>query len=301
MSVPESETTGGGSPGPLLRIGELSRRTGVSADTLRAWERRYRLLEPARTPGGFRLYDEDDVTRVRAMRALIDSGISASEAAREARGARRLEARDEPPAAGTGARLEEALEAFDEVGANAILDQAVAALSVEALCDSVVLPAMQAIGERWSRGEVSVAQEHFASNLLRGRLLGVARGWGGGSGPGALLACPPGELHDIGLIAFGLALRSTGRRITYLGADTPIGTVADAATRIHPELVVVAALSRERLEAVAEELGALSGDHRLLIGGEGASRELADRVGATLLPMGPVRAAAAVAESPPSA
>ncbi|MGA9634349.1 MAG: MerR family transcriptional regulator, partial [Solirubrobacterales bacterium] len=67
---------------PRLRIGELSRRTGVRADTLRAWERRYELLRPERSDGGFRLYGRDDESRVRAMKALIDSGVSASEAAR---------------------------------------------------------------------------------------------------------------------------------------------------------------------------------------------------------------------------
>ena len=285
----------------MLRIGELSRRTGVSPDTLRAWERRYALLEPARTTGGFRLYSEDYVVRVRAMRALIDSGISASQAAHEARERGRAGGARGAPPAGLGDRLERALEAFDEAAANAVLDQAVAALSVEALCDSVVLPALERIGDRWSRGEVSVAQEHFASNLLRGRLLGLARGWGAGRGPRALLACPSGELHDAGLIAFGLALRGRGWRITFLGPDTPIETVAEAARDLRPELIVLAALDPRVFGDAEPDLRRLAAEHRVLIGGAGARQEIADRVGAAPLPDGPVGAAATVAESPSSA
>ena len=91
----------------------------------------------------------------------------------------------------------------------------------------VVLPYLRDLGERWERGEATVAQEHFASNVLRGRLLGLARGWGRGSGPRAVLACAPGELHDLPLIVFGLVLSARGWVITYLGPDTPISTIQE--------------------------------------------------------------------------
>jgi methanogenic corrinoid protein MtbC1 len=90
-------------------------------------------------------------------------------------------------------------------------------------------------------GEVSIAQEHFASNVLRGRLLGLARGWDRGAGPRAVLACPPDERHDLGLLIFGLALREHGWRITFLGADTPSNTLVETVQRIGPEALVLAA------------------------------------------------------------
>lgn len=286
---------------PRLRIGELSRRTGVAPDTLRAWERRYGLLEPARTEGGFRLYGEEDEARVRAMKSLLGSGISASEAARAA-----LASPPEAPA-GTGAgtegtvpfaeRLCEALVRYDEAAANAVLDEAVAALSVERLAAAVALPALERIGERWARGELTVAQEHFASNVLRGRLLGLARGWGVGAGPVALLACPPGEQHDLGLVAFGLALRGHGWRITYLGPDTPVGTVDEAAVRLDPALVVLAALESDHFLRAAESIERLGVSRDVALGGAGADQRLAERLGARLLPGGPIEAAAAVASS----
>ena len=285
---------------PLLRIGELSRRTGVPPDTLRAWERRYGLLEPTRTEGGFRLYGRADEARVRVMQSLLASGISASEAARTALAA----PPDVPPSeAGAGAegagrfaeRLGGALERYDEAGANSILDEAVAALSVERLATSVALPALERIGERWAQGELTVAQEHFATNVLRGRLLGLARGWGVGAGPVALLACPPGEQHDLGLVAFGLALRAHGWRITYLGPDTPVGTVDEAAVRLDPALIVLAALERDHFQRAAKPIKRLAASHDVALGGAGADARLAERLGARTLPGGPIEAAAAVA------
>ena len=211
--------------GPLLRIGELSRRLGLSDHVLRAWESRYGLLRPARSPGGFRLYSEADESRVRRMQAYLAAGLSAAEAARAAiagtTGAEPGQAREPHPAASAGnepcAALRRALDAFDEPAAQAELDRLLADLSVPAILRDVVMPYLADLGERWQRGTVSVAQEHFASNILRGRLGGLARGWGSGHGPRALLACPPGEMHDLALMAFGIVLNRNGWRIEYLG------------------------------------------------------------------------------------
>jgi DNA-binding transcriptional MerR regulator len=277
--------------GPLLRIGELSRRTGVRADTLRAWERRYGLLQPARSDGGFRLYTGEDEERIRAMRRLLDSGLSAAEAARlAASGASPPPPQPALPGA-PETRLREALERFDEAEATAVLDDAIAALSLDALASRVVLPALREVGERWERGETSVGQEHFGTNIVRGRLTGMARNWGAGSGPVAILACPPGELHDIGLLVFGLVLRARGWRIAYLGPNTPIPSIQEAAVSLRPRAVVLAALSKERLSAVADEIEALSDESPVLLAGSGADEGLSRRTGARLLPGDPVEAA----------
>jgi DNA-binding transcriptional MerR regulator len=280
---------------PLLRIGELSRRTGVRADTLRAWERRYDLLRPARSEGGFRLYGPEDERRVRAMLALIDSGVSPAQAARLARAA--------PPTAPSTARGEAgaapgrllaALERFDEAEANRIFDEAVAGLSTEGLVATVVLPVMAAIGERWEGGEVSVAGEHFASNVIRGRLLGLARNWSSGGGRAAVLACPPGELHDLGLICFGLLLRERGWRIAYLGPDTPIEMVGEAARAFGAEAAVIAAVEAEPLREAGAEIARLARSVSVHLGGAGADRALAEAAGAGLLGADLASAAAAV-------
>jgi DNA-binding transcriptional MerR regulator len=257
-----------------VRIGELSRRTGVQVDTIRAWERRYGLVDPKRSSKGYRLYSSADEEVIGAMRELTAKGVAAAEAAALAR--RGAEA---PAAPSLGAldpaaqarRLRRALEAFDEEEANAILDECLAGLSQAKVLADIVPAAMAEIGSRWQDGEATVAQEHFASSVVRGRLLGLARGWGAGVGPLALLACIPGELHDLGLIAFGLSLHQRGWRIAFLGADTPLETLDDAVTRLRPRVVVVSASEPGRLEAVADELSSLAIRVPIAVGGRAAA------------------------------
>ena len=287
---------------PRVRIGELSRRTGVRAATIRAWEQRYGLLDPVRTPRGYRLYSAGDEQRLRSMRALTDQGLAAAEAARVARTGAAMPTGSPAPAAGLdpeaqAERLRLALEGFDDVSANAVLDESLAGLSLEWCMENVVLVAMARIGERWQSGEVSVAQEHFASSLLRGRLLGLARGWGGGGGPLAVLACPPHELHDLGLICFGLALRSRGWRIAYLGPDTPIETVAESVERLRPEAVVLSASEPKRLTDVEDALKRLAQRVHVAAGGRGASAAQSIP-GITLLEDGAVSEAGALLARP---
>jgi MerR family transcriptional regulator, light-induced transcriptional regulator len=270
----------------VLRIGELSKRSGVSPELLRAWERRYGLLRPTRSPGGLRLYSLDDLERVRLMRQHIDGGLAAAEAAALVSRAPVGEAAGEtavlaPPRAQT--ELAAALDAFDEPAAQAVIDRLLATTTLDVFLSQVVLPYLRELGERWERGEASVAQEHFASSVLRGRLLGLSRGWGLGLGPLALLACLPGEQHELGLVAFGLALRSRGWRIGYLGGDAPLETVSRAADDLQPELVVLSTVSDERVGAASRELTALTTHHRVAVGGAGATGSAAEELGAVAL------------------
>jgi MerR family transcriptional regulator, light-induced transcriptional regulator len=282
---------------PVLRIGELSRRLGVSDHVLRAWESRYGLLQPVRSAGGFRLYSEADALRVRRMQSHLARGLSAAEAARAVLREDRGGGADHGRAAGPhhalaaselpGA-LRQALDAFDEPAAQAVLDRLVSDLSVTTVLRDVVLPYLTELGERWERGTASVAQEHFASNVIRGRLAGLARGWGNGHGPRAVLACPPGELHDLALMVFGIVLNRNGWRIDYLGTNTPVEELTRTADARRPDLVVLAATLPENLEPLAAQLTALARHAPLVLAGAGATTEIAAAVGARLLTGDPV-------------
>ena len=257
----------------LLRIGELSRRVHVPVASLRAWEARYGLLSPNRTKGGFRLYGVDDVARVLAMRANLERGLSAAEAARLAlseahAGATALFAE-------TAAELDAALSIFDEASAQAVLDRLFGSLSIDAALREVVVPYLHELGERWQRGEVSIAQEHFASNVVRGRLMAMARGWGRGSGPLAVLACAEDEQHDIPLLLFGLLLRTYGWRVGYLGADTPLPSLVQAVRELHPSAVVVSGTAAGVLDGQSAGLQEVALHARLYVAGAAASEELA--------------------------
>ncbi len=285
-------------PTEQLRIGELSRRTGVSADLLRAWERRYGLLRPTRTEGGFRLYSPADERRVSLMRSHLQNGMSAAEAARltMSRVERRRPRRSREPILQRRAQeLREALDVLDESAAQSAFDILLAEFALETVLADVLLPYLSELGERWANGTASVGQEHFASQLLRGRLLGLARGWDRGAGPRALLACAPDEQHDLGLISFGLALRARGWRITYLGQDTPLYTLTEIARSLGPHAIVIAATSPERLSSSEAELRRVVSIAKVWLAGPGADATLAEKVGGTFLEADPLAAADRVA------
>ena len=259
---------------PKLRIGELSYRVGVRTELLRAWERRYGVLRPARSECGFRLYSEADERRIRLMKQKLGAGLSAAEAAREVT---RL--------AGSGDSVQSpfelaldlaaALDVFDEGEAHAVLDRLLGIHGLEVTIRDALMPYLHELGERWARDEVSVAQEHFASRLLEGRLLALARGWNKGPGPRAVLACPSGELHTLPLVCFGLALRNRGWRNIYLGADSPLPTVLMAADTVGADVIVLSAASADRFAPIAKDLAALARRRTLVIAGGGVTAELA--------------------------
>jgi MerR family transcriptional regulator, light-induced transcriptional regulator len=278
-----------------LRIGELARRTGTSPELLRAWEQRYGLLHPMRSEGGFRLYSDRDETRVLRTKALIAEGLSASEAARRALGPEGPtgEEEDLPATEGLATGFREALDRFDEDGANRALDRLLAALSLETVMQHVLLPYLHLLGNRWASGEISVAQEHFASSLIRGRLLGLARGWGAGRGPSLLLACPPGEEHDLGLLMFGIAAWRRGWRIVYLGQDTPVETIAQAAVAVEPALIVLGIAEGTPIASHTHELRMLAGRIPVAVGGGIRPEELTG-LGIRMLEGDPVDAARSI-------
>lgn len=287
-------------PAGFLRIGELSKRTGVSPELLRAWERRYHVLLPTRSEGGFRLYSVDDEARVRAMKRHLAAGVSAAEAARLA-----LESPDEAPSgevrpalAEQAADLALALDAMDGAGAGDALDRLLATYSVELVLREAILPYLRELGERWERGDASVVQEHMASNLIRARLLTLAQGWERGRGPTAILACMPDEQHDLGLMVLGLALFRLGWKIIFLGANTPLESLIAETDVIQPRIVVLIGLLPERFEGTEQRLAELAASAPVAIAGAGAPTELSEHLPIVRLTEGPVDAAERISRLP---
>lgn len=281
-----------------MPIGELSRRVGVSSDLVRKWERRYGVLKPGRTSGNRRLYSGVDEARLRLMLGHVRRGVPAAQAAELATAARFRVAGTSgstgpapEPAQETRIQLRGALERFDETAGEQILEKLMVTSSVSAILRDVLIPLLGELGDRWADAHVTVAQEHFASAFVHSRLLGLARGWDRGLGPRALLACPPGEQHTFGVIAFGIALHQIGWRITYLGPDTPLDMLAQAAGVVNPRLVMVSAALQQHLLGADTELRSLADRWPLALAGAGALPELAQRCGARHLTSDPVTAA----------
>jgi methanogenic corrinoid protein MtbC1 len=221
-----------------------------------------------RTSGGFRLYGDEDADRVARMRRGLDEGLSAAEAARMA-----LESASSPDQLidGARARLMAAIESYDEAAVQTALDDGLASFGLETFVRELILPTLTAVGRGWEQGTVGISQEHFASNLIRGRLLALARLWGRGGGPLALLACPTGEQHDISLLAFGLILRSHGWRILYLGADTPLSTLQETTRATGPAVIVLAIFDTALVKAEGAALRRLARTAPLFLSGPGAT------------------------------
>lgn len=274
---------------PFLRIGELSRRVGVSEHLLRAWELRYGLMSPARSEGGYRLYTLTDESRVNRMLDYLSQGLAAAQAAHAAR-VEFERASGESSSIGIekidlGAAcilLKERLDHLDEPGAQSVLDRIFASHSVESVFREVLLPYLDEMGSRWETQSLTVAQEHFASNILRGRLAQLARGWGEGKGPTALLACAPGEGHEFALMISGIVLHRAGWAITYLGTDTPMIDVIDVATQTRPKLVLMSSTVSDRFSQVIPQLRHISSLTSLVLAGKGALTSIAEQCRATI-------------------
>lgn len=160
-----------------------------------------------------------------------------------------------------------------------------------------MLPYLHDVGERWFAGSIGVAQEHFASNVLRSRLSVLMAADERPHGPLAVLACMPGERHEFGLMATAIVLSRLGWRTSYLGANTPTAELAVAARTLKPEAVVVAAHRATAFAAHAPALRRVARTTTVHLAARGATDEVASLCHATLLAGDPVRAARALHEA----
>jgi DNA-binding transcriptional MerR regulator len=283
---------------PHFRIGQLAAKTGVTPQRLRAWESRYGVLEPDRSSGNFRIYSREDEVRVRLMQRHLARGVATAEAAELARNGivsptpARLSAELPGQVAGRSLRLlRRGFLDYDEGTVERTLNDLFRAFTVEAVLRDAIFPFLNMIGDAWAEGVATAGQEHFASTLIESRLMSLARGWGTGTGTRALLACPAGENHTLGLVGFGIALARRGWRITFLGESTPASSIEHAARQTRPALVMLAASQIGPFEGSVEELKPLAAARRTAMAGAGASASLARRIGAEYVATDPVTAA----------
>lgn len=251
---------------PMYSIAAVTRQTGVPAVTLRAWERRYGFPSPSRARGGRRLYTERDIWTVRELRTQTGQGVPISRAiallrdaaqpTRDPEGDDRLSSdgrRDgqAPPLVSFERQLLEALLDLAPARADAVLSEALSQLSIEDVCLRLMQPTLNEIGRLWHLGQATVAQEHFASGVVRARLGSLLHhALAYAQQPEILAACPPDEWHELGLLMVCLFLARRGHSVRYLGANLPAEDLADAVRQVAPRLVVLSA----QTDATAERL-----------------------------------------------
>ncbi|MBN1955928.1 MAG: B12-binding domain-containing protein [Anaerolineae bacterium] len=247
---------------PLLNLKAVVQETGVHEDTLRTWERRYDLPQPERTDSGQRLYSRRDVDIVKWLTARQREGLTIGRAVALWR---QLESKDRDPlltpfpaaapspAANTPTELRQswlvACLAFDEQGAERILNRAFAHYPLETVCTELLQAGLAEIGQRWYEGQITVQQEHFASALALRRLEALLLAAPPPTRPARILvACPPGEEHTFPCMLTTFLLRRRGWEAIHLGANVPLAQLEQTTTVTRPRLVI---LSAQRLPTAA--------------------------------------------------
>ena len=172
--------------------------------------------------------------------------------------------------------MRESLDGFEDATAERLLQRLVGVFTTGVVFRDVVLTYLRDLGDRWERGEVSVAQEHFASCFLESWMLSCVRREARPAARRAVLACLPGEHHSLGLTAFGVVLRDLGWSVIFLGRDTPIDSVQDAGDAVRADAIVLAAVRSEPLAAAAADIAALMQTHPVVVGGPAVARCSAD-------------------------
>jgi methanogenic corrinoid protein MtbC1 len=273
---------------PLRTVAAM---TGLTPDLVRAWERRYGVVAPIRGARGARLYTSADIRHLRLLARVVAGGraigdvaalsraelekLAASSAADAHEGERRTAG---APKEGFIARVLEHLAAFDYGTVLGLLGDAVVGLGARNFVHEVALPLVRQVGRRWAEGELSVAEEHLLSGILRNLLAGMVQTRRAAGRP-VLLATPAGEQHELGLLMVAVLALDAGANAIYLGMDLPAAEIAEAAVRMQARVVglsIVAAKNRKRAtEEVSALAAALKGQSELWLGGADAANAAA--------------------------
>jgi len=269
---------------PIYNTRAVVQRTGVPADTFRAWERRYGVPAPSRTQGNHRLYSERDIALITWLREQTQAGITISQAVAlhhtqrlagsdaaprpsvpgqdMSRGHAGL-ARNGDPFHDIQNQLVDALVALDGTTADRVVEEALAMTNVENVCLYILQGALVDIGERWEHGVVGVAMEHYAAAFVQRKFGALFNHSNPHEGRGPIVAaCVEGEQHEIGLLLTCLFLSRRGYKILYLGANMPESDLVDTVRRVQPPLAILSATREEtarRLVAAIPHLKAAMG------------------------------------------
>src|SRR5579859_2594669 len=292
---------------PLYNTAAVVQRTGVPATTFRAWERRYGYPKPHRDSGGQRLYSEHDIQAIDWLLDQTNHGVAISRAVDMLRGGHagpEIPVVQVAPQAGRSyealrAELGQALLTLDADRSELILSEAFALFSVEDVCLHLLQPLLVEVGDRWHAGELSVAEEHYVSSFLRGRLFTLLEAYQAPDSPGPLVftACAPDEWHEVGILIVSVFLARRGINVSYLGPNLPLEGLAAIVGRHPPAAVVLSAQSQEtarKLRRAAQAVQEGPPPHpRVVFGGQAFNRDPRLRASVEGTYVGPDAAAAA--------
>lgn len=275
-------------------IGRVTELTGIAPVTLRAWERRYGLPTPHRTASGHRLYSMSEVEQLRRIQTLMAAGYSISRAVERLRAE---EAQQEGvgalpesnPWLGYRQRLIEAVDNFDTAALDNAYNDPLALFPVDLVIDQVLLPVLEQIGEEWQELPDGIAREHFFSAFLRNKIgTRFHHELQRRQGPSLILACLPGEVHEMGLMLAGLVAGARGFRVLYLGANLPLEQLPPVSDKVSPAAIVLSATTIAIDPAMSSTLQRLVQDIKapVYIGGDQAESGAERLKGLGMIPVG---------------
>lgn len=243
MQSPDSKI--GDSPQALFPIRTVSELTGVNSITLRAWENRYGLIEPVRKSSGHRLYTQEHIDLINRVVGLLDRGmrigqVSAALLSEAEDSSVTSEDRDDHWKRYINGMIASIIR-FDEDGLERIYGDALSHYPVRVVTEKLLTPLMRELGERWYSGNGSIAEEHFFGFYLRNKLGARFHHRARNQvGPKLLLACLPGDMHEVGLLLFALEASDRGFQTVLLGANMPLNELPAAVTKTNSDAIVLA-------------------------------------------------------------
>lgn len=278
---------------PMFPIRTVSNLTGVNSVTLRAWERRYQLITPKRTPKGHRLYSQQDIDTIRKVLQLLDQGISIGQV---------KPMLDQPAPADKPIQPEvvhnewgryqqrflDAIYQFDEQALDAVYNDVLSLYPQGMVITQLITPLLKQLGSDWNQREAGIAEEHFFSLYLRNKIGARLQHVSTMSdGPKLLVACLPDEHHEIGMLLFCLAMISYGYQVSAFGANLPLEQVPLILSRQPMDAVILSATARIGKKTLEAGLPTLVGavDVPVFVGGAASSKQEAalDKAGVLAL------------------
>lgn len=287
----QSEKTAAAGAEGLYPIRTVSNLTGVNSITLRAWERRYGLINPVRTPKGHRLYTQDDVDLIQQVLELLDKGVSIGQVKEHLAGQAGDVSAGGPadPWSSHQRRMLNAVVRFDTNALDQAYNDALSLYPIDMVTRQMILPLLKTLGIRWADGQGSVAEEHFFGAYLRNKLgARFHHHPATHNGPLLVAACMPGEQHEIGLMLFCLSALNQGYRLVYLGADTPLGELKVPLEQTAADAVLLSGSVEPAAGVLGDGLASLVREVAVpvFIGGGVAIRHNDEIVSAGAIPLG---------------
>jgi len=263
-----------GSSEGKYNIKAISNLLGIQAGTLRAWERRYKMIAPVRNESGHRLYTDEHLKILRWLISKVNQGFTISQAISlmENSGVEvdAVEPRNRDILDELGDKLLTALLDFNGAQAHELINQAFNLFTIDKTVIDLIGPILIKVGDLWEEGRITTAHEHFASSFLRSKIEGLSNSFPHSSFlPKAVAVCGPGERHELGLLMFTMFLRRKGFEVIFLGTSVAEHDIEAVLDQVNPKFLFLSCTLEQNVEAVLKLAGEIGGNYSDLFIGLG--------------------------------